>query len=390
MNTFLNAEQEALVSRYRSYVTESIRPLAAALEQRSHSLKDVLQMLGHEGFLSINVPKEYGGQGNPFINLCLFIEQLSRVDAGTALAIAAHQAVIELIVQFGTSKQKSRYLPLLARGECIGTFAFAEENAGSDYSAVQTVIETNNAEDVSISGKKTWVVNGDIANLIVVCGRFEKGDGQPSRLCLWLVDRDDKAGINVFKNRNKLGLRSASTNDIEFSQCKAASDAFLGPIHPKDASDDKDANEQIMRAMDIAKVIVAASAIGLLDEALHKSVEHAKAREQFGANIGKLQAIQWKLADMSAESSAARFLTYRAAWSKDLAQDEFCKFAAMAKYNAARAARLHSGEAVQIFGALGLSDEETLEKMYRDAKMMEICEGTSEIQKNIIAHEVGA
>lgn len=403
MNTFLNSEQEGLLKRYRLYVKESIAPLARDLDERKRSLKEVLQKLGREGYLAIHVLKKYGGQGAPFLNFCLFAEAVSEVEPGVAFSLAAHQAAIELLSSFGTDRQKSRYLPLLARGECVGSFAAAEETAGSDYTAVKTTIGRKGDKAV-INGKKTWVVNGEIANLVLLTGRTgerqvgfkknggtEANDSQPaSRLSIWLMDLDGQPSVEISPNRNKLGLRSASTNDLTFVDAEVPLDAFLGSVNPEDMSDDRQVDEQILKAMDVSKLVVAASAVGLLGRAIHESVERARTREQFGANIGKLQAIQWKLADMSAEASAATLMTYRAAWSKDHSPANLRKFAAMSKLYAARAARVHSSEAVQIFGALGLSDEQPLEKMYRDAKAMEIYEGTSEIQKNQIAADVGA
>lgn len=392
MNTFLSSEQEALLERYRDYVKENIAPLAPALDERSHSQREVLQSLGQAGYLSITVAREYNGQGAPFLNLCLFAQAVAEADPGLAFSLAAHQAVIELISSAGTDKQKSRYLPLLARGECIGALALTEETAGSDYAAMQTVVHPEGDKYV-LAGKKTWVVNGDIANLAAVVARRVGDIGDEAaagRLSIWLVDVEEKGGIKVSDNRKKLGLRSASTNDLEFIDAPLAKDAYLGEVDPKEMSDDSKFDNILLHAMDVSKVVVAASAIGLLAHALNESVQHARTREQFGANIGKLQAIQWKLADMSAESAAAKMLTYRAAWSKEGDPATFRKNAAMCKYYAARTARVHSSEAVQICGALGVSDEAPLEKIYRDAKVMEICEGTSEIQKNIIARELGA
>jgi alkylation response protein AidB-like acyl-CoA dehydrogenase len=375
VNTFLSSEQETLLARYKAYVAEHIAPIAADLDEGKHSVRDVVTALGQEGFLGSIVAKEYGGHGAAFINYVLLAEAISEYEPGLALSLAAHAQVIEVLSRFGTDTQKSRYLPLLARGECIGAFALAEEAAGSDYSAIKTSAIVSGNKCV-LTGEKSWVVNGSVANLALVVAK----DGG-SKLSLWLVDLDKKANIEIGSNRKKLGLRSAETNDISFKDLEISSDAMLG-------SQDS-AEEAIRAALDVSKVVVAAAASGLLGSALHHSVDRARTREQFGANIGKLQAIQWKLADMSADSSAARLLTLRAGWSKDEAPEEFRRDAAMCKFYAAKTARVHSAEAVQIFGSLGVSDDEPIEKMYRDAKVMEIAEGTSEIQKNIVAKEVG-
>jgi len=387
VNTFLSSDQEALLSRYRAFVQEHVLPNAEALDDGSYNVRELFAALGQEGHLGSAVAKEYGGQDGPFINLVLLAEAISEVEPGVALTLAAHAQVIELVSKFGTDKQKSRYLPLLARGECIGALALNEENAGSDYSAMETKAVSKGGK-ISISGSKTWVVNGSVASLVLIAAKFEKGEDK--RLSLWLADVENNRGINVGPNLKKLGLRSAATNNLTFTDLELEPDAYLGSTNPETAADDKIVNEAIQQAFDVSKVVVSAAAIGLLAHALSSSVERARTREQWGSNIGKLQAIQWKLADMSTDSAAARLLTYRAAWSKDGASDEFRKCAAMCKFFAARAARVHSSEAVQIFGALGLSQDEPIEKMYRDSKTMEIAEGTSEIQKNVVAQQVGA
>ncbi len=386
VNTFLSSDQEALLSRYRAFVQEHVLPVADALDEGNYNVRELFAALGQEGHLGAAVSKEYGGQGAPFLNFVLLTETIAEVEPGLALSLAAHAQVMELVSKFGTDKQKSRYLPLLARGECIGAFALNEENAGSDYSALQTTAKAKDGK-IAISGSKTWVVNGSVANLLLIVAKVEKGDDK--RLSIWLTDFENNSAIKVGANRKKLGLRSAATNDIVFNELLLESDSYLGSTDPATAADDRAIDEAIQHAFDISKVTVASAAIGLLGHAVNSSVERARTREQFGGNIGKLQAIQWKLADMSTESAAARLLTYRAGWAKDGAPEEFRKFAAMCKFFAARAARIHSSETVQIFGALGLSDDEPIEKMYRDAKAMEIAEGTSEIQKNVVAQQVG-
>lgn len=384
MNTFLSCEQAALQASCREFVKELLEPISGELEQRKQSAKDVLQKFGQKGYLGLSVSKEYDGQGSSFLDFALFVEAVAEIDAGLALSIAAHTAAAELIAKFGSDTQKARYLPLLARGECLGTVALTEEKAGSDYLALETKI-TAGGEGFSINGKKTWVINGDIADLFLVVGR----SGESGKLSIWLVDMAKKADIKIGANRSKLGLKSASTNDIEFVNTAVAGDAVLGQSVAGEASSDAQVEGQIAYALNVSKVLVSAAALGLLDSALDSSVVRARTREQFGSNIGKFQAIQWKLADMSAESAGARLLTYRAAWSKDNSPEQLSRFAAMCKLFAARAARVHSAEAVQIFGAAGVSEDEPVEKLYRDAKVLEICEGTSEIQKNIIAREVG-
>ncbi len=383
MNTFLSSAQQALKDQYREYVQTNVAPIVAALESDNSGLKDLLVKLGQSGYLGITVGKEYGGQGGSFTNLLSFAECLGEVDAGLALSLAAHTTVIELISRYGSDTQKSRYLPLLARAECIGAFALTEVNAGSDFKAAQTRA-IGKDRSIKISGTKTWVVNGAIAGLYVVLSRHleEPQDGHAGRLMLSLVDAG-AASIKPSADRKKLGLRSANTSDVEFAEHPSSLEASLK------AADDAACEAQVMYGLDVAKTIVSAGAIGLTQAALNLSVERARTREQFGGPISQFQGIQWKLADHSADLAASRMLTLRAGWAKDEDLEEFAKFAAMCKFYAARTARIHSSEAIQIFGALGVSEETPLERMYRDSKVLEICEGTSEYQKVILTKELG-
>lgn len=372
MNTFLSSAQQALKDQYQAFAREHVANNARALAQRSLNCKEFLQKLGQAGYLGITVPKEYGGQGGSFINTILFAEAVSEYEAGLSLTLAAHTAVIELLKKYGTDSQKSRYLPLLARGECIGATLFNEEQAGTDFKAAATVLTDN-----ALTGKKTWVVNGDIAGLGVVLAK--EGSADHARK-LYLVDLAHADSLSISENRDKLGLRSASTNDIEFKAHKVQPDAVLAGA---------DADEQVLYALDISKVIISAGAVGLVEGALAQSAQYANTREQFGEKIAQFQAIQWKLADISVEGQASRLLTYRAAWSKDEEPGQFHVHSAMCKWFAAKVARLQSGEALQIMGAHGISDQSPLERAYRDAKVMELCEGTSEWQKIVIAEELG-
>ncbi len=381
MNTFLSSEQQALQAQYRAFATEHIAPHAKALDSGSYNTRDIIASLGQQGYLGMCVPKEYGGQALPFLNFILLVEAIGEVDPGIALAIAGHAQVVELLSKWGTDKQKSRYLPLLARGECLATLAVAEETAGSDFSAVKSTVQ-GTKDKLTLTGQKTWVVNGPFTNLALVMARYKESAEDQGRLSFWLVDMDNRAELKVGSNQGKLGLRSATTCPVTFNGLSVNPEALLCE---KRFDNDEQALDAIRHAQSVSKVIMAASAVGLLEHAVDESVQRARTREQFGSTIGKLQAIQWKLADMSVDSSAARLMTYRAAWSKDEKPEQFSKYAAMCKLFAARGARLHSSEAVQIFGVLGLSDDEPVEKLYRDAKALEIVEGTSEIQKNIIA-----
>ncbi|HEY9678226.1 MAG TPA: acyl-CoA dehydrogenase family protein [Drouetiella sp.] len=370
MNTFLSSTQEALKEQYVAFAKEHVMPVVEKLENQSLNLKELMQKLGQQGYLGITVAKEYGGAGGKFIDLALFAEAISFYDAGLGLTLASHYGVVELVNTFGTDVQKSRYLPLLARGECIGALAINEQQAGTDYAAVLASVANN-----TLDGEKTWVVNGSIAGLYAVLVKEENGN-----LAIRLVDASAENSIAVGENKAKLGLKAAVTNDVKFQKHALGKDSLFAESKTQEA---------LQTAMNVAKVIAAATSLGVVEAAMATAAEHARTREQFGQKISQFQGIQWKLADMSMDTAAARLLTYRAAWSKDGKPEEFAKDAAMSKYYAAKVARVHSAEAVQIMGALGIMADNPTERAYRDSKVLEIAEGTSEAQKLLLVKELG-
>ncbi len=379
MNTFLSSGQLTLQEQYLKFVAEQIAPLALALDTEQVSSKEALTLLAKGGYLGLTVPREYGGPGLGATELVLFAEALAGASAGLSLALASHYSVIELINKFGSETQKSRYLSQLATGDLIGAQAFGEEKAGSDFKAVQTTATADSSAGWLLSGEKTWVVNGQLAGLMAVLART----GADDQLSIFLVDGTPSSTIEIGTNKAKFGLRSAATCDITFKEYKATSENKLA------SATSAEVEAQVNAVLDLSKTVVAAAAVGIAEEALKFSAEHARTREQFGQPISKFQGIQWKLADHSVESQAARLLTYRAAWSHDEEPGDFRKFAAMAKLFATKVARVHSGEAVQIFGMLGASPDSPVERLYRDGKLTEIFEGTSEMQKVVLKEELG-
>lgn len=374
VNTYLSAAQEAMKEQYQTFVREQLAPVATEIEKGSVALKDFFVKMAQNGYLGLTVSKELGGQGQPFLAAVLFAEALGQQSPAAAVGFAEHMAVVELINKFGTDTQRSRYLPQLARGESIGTTAFNELTAGTDFKNVQSSAKKD-GNQYAITANKTIVVNAETAGLCVTS--VKEGD----RLVLFVVDTNNGA-FKIGKEHKLLGLHGLPVNDISFESHKLNADALL---ETSDATFD----EQVLYAGDIAKTIVAAAALGMTETALVGAVKHANEREQFGQKIGSFQAIQWKIADMSTEMAATRMLVYRAACSKDEDVESFRKDASMAKWYAAKTARVHTGEAVQIFGVYGLYEDSMTERFYRDAKVMDLCEGTSEYQKVLIAEELG-
>ena len=378
MNTTLNSAQQNAKEQYQSFAKEHIAPIAKDLDERKVNLAEFWHRVGQASLLGLSAPKEYGGQALPFLNVVLLTEAFSQQEPGLSLALASHIGLLELLAKFGTSNQKSRYLPLLARGETMGTFAIAEEQAGSDFNAVSSKVSEEGGK-LFLTGNKLWVVNADISSL---CCVFARNDAD--KLGLYLIDLAPSATVEISGDRPKLGLRSASTNNVQFKKHPIHAEALLGG-----AESDSTPEKQLQYSLDIAKTLIAAGAVGLSESALVYATEHARKREQFGAPIAQLQAIQWKLADISTETRAAQLMTYRAAWAKDEAHADFRRDAAMCKALATKVARLQSAEALQVLGAIGLTTDHPCERFYRDAKVMEIAEETTELQKQLIANELG-
>jgi alkylation response protein AidB-like acyl-CoA dehydrogenase len=377
MNTLLSSAQEAAKAQYTAFAVEHIAPIAKALDERKVNFSEFWSKVGHASLLGLSVPKEYGGHSLPFVNAVLLTEAFSEYEPGTSLSLASHIAVTEVLGKYGTAAQKSRYLPLLARGETLGTLAIAEEQAGSDFKAVGSKVVSEGGK-LLLTGKKLWVVNADIASTCLVLALDEADE-----LGLYFVDLAPASTLEISADRPKLGLRSASTNNVQFTNHPLHAEALLG------GGEGDGAEKQMQFALDVAKTLIAAGALGLTESSLVLASEHARKREQFGAPIAQLQAIQWKLADISTEMRAARLMTYRAAWAKDEGIADFRKDAAMCKALATKVARVQSAEALQVLGAIGLTTDHPLERFYRDAKVMEIAEETSEIQKQLIANELG-
>ncbi|MBK9773661.1 MAG: acyl-CoA dehydrogenase family protein [Candidatus Obscuribacter sp.] len=374
MNTFLSTSQKALQEQYIKFVEGVITPQAQDLDNGKACLKEVMSKFAQAGYLGITIPKEFGGQGGTLLDLVLLSEAVAEQAAGLSVALASHYSVVATLLKAGSDSQKSRYLPLLARGEMFGAQAFSEENAGSDLNAVETTF-TADGSAFKLSGVKTWVVNAGLPALFAVLGH-----DKDNKLVCFIVDNSEASAIHVSERKAIMGFHSASIADVTFKD-------FAVPADNQLVCDC--ALDLVNSALDVSKTVVAGAAIGLAQKALLLSADRANGRVQFGAPIAKNQGVQWKLADLSTESSAARLLTYRAAWAQTAEADKFAQFAAMAKLFASRVARFHSGEAVQIFGMLGASSESPIERIYRDAKLTELFEGTSDLQKVIIKEKLG-
>ncbi len=376
MNTFLSEQQEKIKQQYADFARAEVSQAVSRLQADEGALKSLLSAMGQAGYLGITAAQAYGGKGQPLLHLVLLVEAISIYDPGLSVALAAHACVIDLLSRYASDQQKSRYLPLLARGECLATVALHEPQAGTDLEAVNTTA-LKSGESISLNGTKSWVANGQNCGLMLVLARQ-----QDDRPAMFIADISSASrAVEFGPRKSAMGLQSASFNDVHFENLEIPAENQLGA----GASAIKQARE----AIDLCAVVVAAGAVGITEGSLESSANFARVREQFGKPIGQFQAVQWKLADMSVDSYAARLLTYRAAWSRDEDPEQFALHAAMSKLFAARAARFHSGEAMQILGIEGLTEDGSLQRLYREAKALEILEGTPEFHKMTLVKELG-
>ena len=337
---------------------------------------ETLEKMADAGFMGLCVPEEYSGSGMDFLSYCLLIEEISRADAGVGVTLAVHTSAGTLpIVMFGTEEQKSRWVPPLARGERIGCFALTEPETGSDASAIRTRAERVEG-GYSISGHKQWVTNGRVAGTMILFARAEGGarDGVTA-----FVVSMDAEGISFGKHAQKMGVVSATTDDVLFDNVFVPEEDRLG----KEGRGLRVA----LGTLDTGRIGIAAQAVGIAEAAFRYAAKYAAERTTFGKPIAEHQAIAFKLADMQTRIGAARLLVYEAAWTKDQEMPHG-EAGARAKLYASQVANEVAYEAVQILGGRGYMKDHPVERYYRDARVTEIYEGTSEIQRLVISRAI--
>jgi alkylation response protein AidB-like acyl-CoA dehydrogenase len=358
----LTDEQREIRELARRFADEVIAPRAAEWDREHHFPRDVFTQLGELGLMGVCVPDTVGGAGADYLSYVLVLEEISRADAGTGVTLAVHTGAGTLpILAHGTSEQRDRLVPPLAQGHEIAAFALTESGSGSDAAAMLT-----RAEDNRITGTKQWITSGSHAHVFNV---FAKQDGKVSAF----VVRRGAEGFRVTREEEKLGLNSSSTADLAFEDTPGE------PLGPPGAG-----MRIALSTLDGGRIGIAAQAVGIAQAALDVASAYAKERNAFGAPIARFQAISHKLADMQTEIEAARALTYRAARLKEAGRPHTVE-GAQAKLFASAVARRQTGEAIQVLGGYGYTKEFPAERFYRDAKVTEIYEGTSEIQRLVIA-----
>jgi alkylation response protein AidB-like acyl-CoA dehydrogenase len=373
----LTDEQEQLRREIREFAAQEIAPHVMKWDEASEFPCEAIKKLGQMGLLGVIFPPELNGAGLSYVDYALAIEELSSVDGSIGIIVAAHNSLCTNHIYIaGSESQKKKYVPLLAGGEWLGAWALTEPGAGSDASNARTTA-VKRGDRYILNGSKTFITNGRYADLVVVVAATDKSKGTHG-LSAFLVEKGTK-GFRAGRKENKLGLRASDTSELIFEDCEVPEENLIG-VEGKGFMD-------AMRVLDGGRVSIAALALGIARGALDAALKYVKERRQFGKAIAEFQGIQWKLADMATQLDAARLLTQRAAVLKDEGR-KVTRETSMAKLFASEVAVKICDDAVQLFGGYGFIKDYPVEKYYRDVKLCTIGEGTSEIQRMVIAREI--
>jgi len=372
----LTQDQREIQALTRDFAKAEIEPNAAQWDRDHHFPRELFGKLAEIGLMGACVPEEYGGAGVDFLSYILVLEELSRADAGVGVTVAVHTSAVTLpLLAYGTDEQKSRFVPPLARGEHLGAFALTEAEAGSDAGAIRTVAEPHD-DGWTITGAKQWITNGRYSGTFLLFARTDQRTAGARGVSAFILDADH---VRVTRDEEKLGLNSSVTNDIVIEGAEVERDRLL--------YEENRGFRVAMTTLDGGRIGIAAQALGIAQAAYEVARAYALERRAFGHRIGDFQAIQHKLANMSMEIDAARLLVYRAAWLKHQRRPH-TEEGAKAKLFASEVARRQTAEAIQVLGGYGYTKEFPVERYYRDAKITEIYEGTSEIQRLVIARSI--
>jgi alkylation response protein AidB-like acyl-CoA dehydrogenase len=372
----LTADQREIQALTREFARGEIEPFAAEWDREHHFPRELYGKLADVGLMGVCIPEEYGGAGADFLAYILVLEELSRADAGVGVTVAVHTSAVSLpILTFGTDEQRSRFVPPLARGEVIGAFALTEPESGSDAGSLRTRAEAV-GNGWRITGAKQFISTAEYAGTFLFFARTDETTGGARGVSAFILDADH---VRVTGREEKLGINSSVTNSIAVDGVEVGRDRLL--------HEENRGFRVAMTTLDGGRIGIAAQALGIAQAAYDAARAYALERRQFGRRIADFQAIQWKLADMATEIDAARLLVYRAAWLKQQGE-RHAEAGAKAKLFASEMARRQTGEAIQIFGGYGYTREFPVERHYRDAKITEIYEGTSEIQRLVIARSI--
>ncbi|WP_408008662.1 acyl-CoA dehydrogenase [Pseudalkalibacillus sp. A8] len=374
MNLRFTEEQEMMRKMVRDFAEAEIRPILEEMDEKDKFPTAVIEKMGELGLMGIPIPEEYGGAGMDFTSYIIAINELSRVSATVGVILSVHTSVAtNPIYYFGTDEQKKKYVPKLASGEYLGAFGLTEPNAGSDAGGLKTRA-VRDGDHYILNGSKVFITNAGEADVYIVFASTDPGEG--SRGITAFIVEKDTPGFEVGKKEKKMGLNGSNTSQLIFEDCRVPAENRLG--------EESMGFKIAMANLDVGRIGIAAQALGIAEAALEYSTDYAKERQQFGKPIGMQQGVGFKLADMATQVEGARLLTYKAANLKSLGKP--CgKDASMAKLFASTIATKAVIEAVQVHGGYGYTKEYPVERLFRDAKVCEIYEGTSEIQRLVIS-----
>ena len=381
MDFKLSKEQQMLQKMFRDFAENEVKPLAADVDEEERFPEETVKKMAKLGMMGIYLPKEYGGAGADILSYVMAVEELSKVCATTGVIVSAHTSLCcAPIFENGTEEQKQKYLPKLCSGEWIGAFGLTEPGAGTDAQGQQTTaVLDESGENYILNGSKIFITNAGYANVFVVMAitgtRTDKRGRTSKEITAFIVERGDK-GFSVGKHEKKMGIRGSSTCELIFEDCVIPKDRMLGKPGKGFAL--------AMKTLDGGRIGIASQALGIAEGAIAETIAYTKERVQFGRPIAKQQNTQFELADMYARTEAAKYLVYSAAMKKQN-HEPYTVDAAMAKLVAAETASDVTRRCVQLFGGYGYTRDYPVERMMRDAKITEIYEGTSEVQRMVIS-----
>jgi alkylation response protein AidB-like acyl-CoA dehydrogenase len=378
MDFSLNDDHRLIRDTVRSFMDSEVRPSIRARDREEKFAAAELHKIGELGCCGMLIPESWGGSAADTISYVLMLEEVARVDAAMAVALSVTNSLGALsVLKYGTDAQKQKYLSQLARGEILGAFCLTEPQAGSDSAAI-TTSAVRDGNSYRLNGTKSWVTNGGQSRLYLVFAKTDLAAGARG-VTAFLVE-PTFPGFRVARYEDKMGLRTSRSAEIAFTDCEVPESNRLG--------EEGQGLKIALELLDGGRVGIAAQAVGIAQGALEASVSYAKQRRAFGKTIGDFQAVQWMLADMQTEIEAARMLVHNAAWMRDVGAQRIGAYASRAKLYAGEMVNRVVYKAVQIHGSLGYSRESDVERMYRDARVITIYEGTSEIQHMIIARDL--
>ena len=374
MNFQLTREQELVKKMVREFALNEVKPIAAEIDETERFPMENVKKMAELGMLGIPFSREYGGAGGDTLSYILAVEELSKVCGTTGVIVSAHTSLCaSLIEQFGTKEQKEKYLTDLATGKKLGAFGLTEPGAGTDAAGQQTVAVLD-GDNYILNGSKIFITNGGVADTFIIFAMTDKSKGTRG-ISAFIVEKEFQ-GFSIGKKEDKLGIRGSSTTELVMSNCIVPKENLVGQ--------EGKGFGIAMKTLDGGRIGIAAQALGIAEGAFEEAESYMKERKQFGRSLSAFQGLQWMIAEMDTKIEAARHLVYKAAWLKDNKMP-YSVDAARAKLYAAEVAMDVTTKAVQIFGGYGYTKEYPVERMMRDAKITEIYEGTSEVQKMVIS-----